>query len=437
MFYIDKNTELTLDNIKSYINAFKINEYPRLKKLDNYYLNKNDKIRLRTFEDETKPNNKVSHSFAQYITTTNVAMLLGNPVSYKSEENIEVYQDILDKADEQDINNSLAKDASKFGYGIQLMYLNEDLDINFAVLNPLQTVLIYSNDIKPKVLYAINFWTNKDIIKNTDVEYIRVYSKEVTRTYKENVLIEDEANQFNDIPIFIYKNNDDMLGDYELVISLIDAYDFLESDSINESDYFNNCYFHVKTELPMDSDLREELITELKGMKENRTIINPDDVGFITKPIIENEVEKVRLVQDIHKLAYVPDMSDKEFANNVSGVAMKYKLLLTLFNIKNKQAKFEQAINERNKVLFEMMKYRMMKVPEYVDIVFNVSLPVNDLEIAQMINQLSGKLSNQTSIGQLSFVKDPAYEMELKKKEDEINSFEVDLNKEDDKDEEN
>ena len=50
---------------------------------------------------------------------------------------------------------------------------------------------------------------------------------------------------------------------------------------------------------------------------------------WLVKPSSESDTEVLRLSlkEDIHKLSFVPDMSDKEFAGNASGVAMRFKLL--------------------------------------------------------------------------------------------------------------
>ena len=40
-----------------------------------------------------------------------------------------------------------------------------------------------------------------------------------------------------------------------------------------------------------------------------------------------NEILRASLAQDIHKLSLVPDLSEKSFAGNLSGIALKYRLL--------------------------------------------------------------------------------------------------------------
>lgn len=405
MYYINKDTELTYSEIQSYISKFMTSEFPRLAKLDRYYNNDND-INRRMFEDTSKPNNKISHSFAEYITETNVAMFVGTPITYISKDNIEDYLNVLDIANEQDINVDLATNCSKYGYAIQLIYLDENADIKLATLNNKQCVLIFSDDISQKLLYCIRFWKTisaDDVITN----WTEVYSAYDIKTYKNDILVNTQDNIFIDIPIVVYKNNTELKGDYENVISLIDEYDLLTSDTANEQDYFNNCYLYLNTD-NVDSD-------DIANMKESRVLFGENlNPTFVLKngESTNTEQEKTRLVSDIHKLSFTPDMSDDNFANNVSGVAMKYKLIGVLNKIQNKQRKFKNAIRERNRLLFDIMNVKSLSVPSYVDVVFTTNLPENELETAQMINLLRGLVSDETLLAQLPFVEDTAWELE-------------------------
>ena len=405
MYYINKDTELTYNEVQFYISKFMTSEFPTLAKLDRYYNNDND-INRRMFEDTSKPNNKISHSFAEYITETNVAMFVGTPITYISKDDIEDYLNVLDIANEQDINVDLATNCSKYGYAIQLIYLDENADIKLATLNNKQCVLIFSDDISQKLLYCIRFWKTisaDDIITN----WVEVYSAYDIKTYKNDILINTQDNIFIDIPIVVYKNNTELKGDYENVISLIDEYDLLTSDTANEQDYFNNCYLYLNTD-NVDSD-------DIANMKESRVLFGENlNPTFVLKngEATNTEQEKTRLVSDIHKLSFTPDMSDDNFANNVSGVAMKYKLIGVLNKIQNKQRKFKNAIRQRNRLLFDIMNIKSLSTPSYVDVIFTTNLPENELETAQMINLLRGLVSDETLLAQLPFVEDTAWELE-------------------------
>jgi hypothetical protein len=56
-----------------------------------------------------------------------------------------------------------------------------------------------------------------------------------------------------------------------------------------------------------------------------------------------------------------------------------------------------------------------------VDIVFTLSLPINEQEIVQMVTQLQGLVDDQTLLSQLWFIKDPAEALENIKAQKEEN----------------
>jgi SPP1 family phage portal protein len=229
---------------------------------------------------------------------------------------------------------------------------------------------------------------------------------------------EDKTHNFNLVPISIFKNNDEMLGDFELVTDLIDFYDRLESDTANAFDYYNDCYMvFTGANLPED----------LETMKENRLIEMPAEstVSFLTKNAIDTEQEnaKNRIVNDIHKYSRVPNMSDENFANNVSGVAMKYKLL-GLENVCSiKERKFKKGLQNRLWLISNILNLKTGTSLQDIQITFKRNIPQNEQEISTMINSLRGLLSTETLISQLSFVEDAKAELEKLQEEQALNSY--------------
>jgi SPP1 family phage portal protein len=123
---------------------------------------------------------------------------------------------------------------------------------------------------------------------------------------------------------------------------------------------------------------------------------------------------------DIHKFSCVPDLSDESFGNNLSGVAIKYKLMGFEQQVRNKERYIASSLKKRFALYNNYLSIKgiMQNVPVHrVDIVFTRNLPVNNLETAQMINYLNELVTRETLLGQLDFVGDPKEEAELAKKE--------------------
>ena len=91
------------------------------------------------------------------------------------------------------------------------------------------------------------------------------------------------------------------------------------------------------------------------------------------------------------------DLSDKDFAGNSSGVAIRYKLLGLDQNTAIKERYFKKGLTQRLEIYMNYLEFtnKMKHVPLHeIDIVFNRNLPVNELEISQMITNLDGKVDD-------------------------------------------
>jgi SPP1 family phage portal protein len=153
-------------------------------------------------------------------------------------------------------------------------------------------------------------------------------------------MLETYPHYFGMVPIAIYKNNEEETGDFENVISLIDAYDKLESDSLNDFEYFVDAYLALYGFTAEEEDIRD--------MKERRVLLMDEGTSaeWLTKDTSDSHIENIknRIDADIHKFAKCPNMADQEFASNASGVAIKYKLLGTENKISIKERKFKRGL---------------------------------------------------------------------------------------------
>lgn len=114
------------------------------------------------------------------------------------------------------------------------------------------------------------------------------------------------------------------------------------------------------------------------------------------------------LKSDIHKLCLVPDLTDEQFAGNVSGVAMRFKLLGLEQLTKIKERWFREGLRTRLRLFcaFLARKGTAALNAEKVQITFSRSLPVNDLEIAQTLATYQGMVPEKLLLAQVPFVED-------------------------------
>ena len=117
------------------------------------------------------------------------------------------------------------------------------------------------------------------------------------------------------------------------------------------------------------------------------------------------------LVREMHKMTLTVDMSDEHFAGNASGQALKLKLLTMDLLVKNKMRQMERGLKERLALYNHWLCVKGVMEPvgvEDVDVVFTVNLPINEAERVELVTRLRGMVDDQTLLGQLWFIQDPA-----------------------------
>ena len=415
--------ELTEKVIKRIIETHRSSVLPRLQNLEKYY-NANNAIKNRVMSDPSKPNNKIANAYASYITDTLVGYFIGEPITYTSNDNV-LLQDlnmILEYNDEADENAELAKNASIYGVAYEMLYLSEDDKmIRFKALNPKEVIPIFDKTVEQNLLAVLRYYDDYDYVEDNTYTIVEVIDNKMVRRYKLDTglsLLEEYPHYFSMVPVAIFKNNEEESGDFEQVISLIDAYDKMESDSLNDFEYFVDAYLALYGFTADAEDVAQ--------MKENRVLLMDEGTSaeWLVKQTSDAYVEnmKNRLDKDIHKFAKCPNMSDQEFASNASGIAIKFKLLGTENLVSIKERKFKRGLQQRlelmsmiNSVLGEGFDWRA------IDIIFTRNIPSNDTDIANMVNTLKDIVSEETLLAQIPFVEDVQTELEKVKKEREEN----------------
>lgn len=416
--------EIDTNTISNLIDFHKTYMLPRYKKLKRYYKLHHD-IEDRTMEEATKPNNKLIHDYPGYIVNMATGYFLGKPVAYSSKSNNNDYlntlQKIFDYNDESDENAEIEKTCSIQGEAFEIMFQDENANTRFIQVPNEQIIVVYDTTLDPKIKVAVRYYNIVDQNNNTTTK-VEVYTKNKISYYTLQggltyVLDSEVEHYFGEVPIIHYINNAEQIGDFERVITLIDAYDKQQSNTQNDFDYFTDAYLLL-------INLSETDDEDVKDMKNNRVmkVDEGGDARWLIKDINDTALEnyKNRLNKDIHKFSNIPDLSDEAFAGDLSGVAIRFKLFCLEQIASMKERKFKKALQRRIKLITNILN---IKGGNYdytdIDMSFTRNIPANTTELVNMVTQLKGTLSEQTLIAQIPFVTDPQAELEKVKKEQE------------------
>lgn len=423
MYTLKRGTALTATIVNAIID-YNESLAGRYEKLDNYYMGNHTGINERTKEREELSNNKIVVNTAKYITDINVGFLLGNPVEYQASNNhdIEAVTDEYKKQTINDLDTELATSCSIMGHTLEYIYANEDAEPRSTEVDKRSGIMVYDTTVEHKELYGVIYrpiyqgekLLYHEVVVADDKEVVtyNCYSKRLNEVSR-------KPHNFKDVPMVEYRNNSRYIGDFEPVISLIDAYNMLQSDRLNDKEQLVDAILAF-----YGVEFDEKQKGELKQGRMVSGIPKDAKIEYIYKTLQEADVDVLRktLEQDIHKVSMTPNMSDDNFVGNSSGVAIEYKLLAFEQHIKNKERYMEKGLMRRFKLYnnFLVTKSKMKEVPIHeVDAIFKRNLPKNDLETSQMINNLDGKVDDATLISRLSFIKDADDIIEQLKKQEE------------------
>ena len=413
---------LSIERIQRELKTWDIS---RLQHLKDYYDGKHD-ILSRTM-DAGKPNNKLVHNYPSYIVDVFQGYFIGNPVVYSGDEKtLEAVQDILNYNDEQDENSEIARQAGIFGRGGEVLYVDEQGKIRFRYCDPLSLKIIYDNSIDPKIIGAIRKYSIEDDAGNT-TEFADVYDDMEVVTYKVDGWIETSREQtfFMDVPVVDYMNNSDLKGDFEGVISLVDAYNLSRSNKTNDLEYFTDAYLYLIGMMGTDTD-------DIADMKSNRTLLFNEltggqlPAGFLVKPSnVEEAKEQIaQLNEDIHKFSKAVDLSDENFANGQSGIAMEWKLFIMDQITANKERKFKKGLQRRLELICNYLNFRGASF-NYLDITmkFERNKPIDVQTNVATALQLNGFVSKETALSALPSSIVPDVNAEIEKLADEADQY--------------
>ena len=342
------------------------------------------------------PNNRIAHPIARYIANTTSGYLIGNPVSYSTKEEnavLPVLMDIFNRISITSIDAENARNAAIYGRGIEYVYVDSQGQINISALNPETAFVVYDDTHENNPLFGVYYIPHLDEEGAADgfnawimgAEYIRqVFATDAGFTTLSDVAI--TQHYFGNVPLVEYWNSNEEKGDFECVVSLIDAYDKLESDRVNDKEQFVDALL-VLTGCTLDVD--EQGRTPGQQLREDKALTLPDSQAsaqYLTNSLHESDIDILRkaLCDDIHKYAMVPNLSDENFASNSSGVAMRYKLLGLEYLTGIKEQWFKEGLRMRLKLILHFMSLagRQLDVND-IEITMKRSMPNNLQEIVQ------------------------------------------------------
>lgn len=415
MFYFDMDEVIDEDFITKIVNKFNLEMVGHYQMLDRYYEVKNDGIAKR-FMKGKKPDNKLFHGFARYITNMATSYFVGRPIEYLIEDE-EYKKELLPYLDDAyNFDYEISKEASKKGIAYELLYITEKSELRSRQYGAEEIIPIYSASpdeflngfIKLSAIYNLDGYLKKEraaVYDKTDI-----YDFERSTGNGRFSLVDIRKHYLNDVPLIVYWNTQEMNSDYEGVISLIDAYDRAESNTANDMDYFTDAYLLIKGAEGglVDEDGEDILLSDSDEALKNKRIMYLDEKGdakFLEKDGDNSSIEefKNRVFKDIFFVSQVPALTDESFAGDLSGIAIKYKLIGLEQLAIMKENRMRLAKAKKISMITDWINWKKSKNYDASTVKqkYTRNFTENVSEIIDNVTKLTGVVSKRTQLDML------------------------------------
>ena len=361
------------------------------KKLYNRYMNILDSIpifsrtpRFVQLDENGIPtqniiNNKINNDFFSEIVDFKVGYFAGKPIKYSYSnatesieatggiENVDIARksltDFVTRNNMYDVDMETTKYASICGYSGRLFYHDLDGNERVCAVAPYETIVLSDKSLyEPE--YAIRYYETENINGRSylvaefyDSNSISIYEGQLSNL----VLKNQKLNMYDFCPLQIIPNNNEMIGDAEKVLALIDAYDRVVSDSSNQIEgqiHSKEVYENVNITAEEIAKSNYTGAIQFYNGQGNAKVYKLE--SNINDSFVQHHLERLR--DNIYRFSKTPRLDDQNFGST-SGVSLKYKLI----SLEAKCGMFQAKLNSANTYMFKLLASGWGKKQLHVD----------------------------------------------------------------------
>ena len=298
-------------------------------------------------------NNKLSINIAWSIVRNSVGYFLGEPIQYTAKD--EAYADVItklnsymDSEDKSCEDMNVGDSASITGRGFRLVATDkreyaDEAPFEIPSLNSEDTEVIYSTSAGREPMLA---FTHAPILSDSGTEsgtkwtvYDKVYQYIYavqgsfgTKIQGKDLVEGPKAHFLGDVPIVEYPNNEWRIGDFEIVLTILDAIDRLNSDRVNDVEQIVNAILvfqglHLRTK---EDNANTTGQSDFDKLKETMTLEFPSTDGtnakvyYVSSNLDQSQAETLQetLMNYIYAITGIPDRKQKSGGTGDTGQAV-------------------------------------------------------------------------------------------------------------------
>lgn len=267
--------------------------------------------------------NKVVENHAWEIVRFKNSQTYGEPVQYISISEDESIGKVIDRLNQlakaagkrqKDINSGEWTSAVGTGYKA-IQFVEGDIPFRITAPTPMNTFVIYSRQTEEAIMSVQELHDEKDI------QYYQCFTPSMEYRIQNGKITLERVHAFGGIPIIEYPNNQDRISDVELVISMLDAINNMQSNRMDAVEQFVQSWVKF-----VNCEVDQEQFQKMKMMgalvvKSNNGDKNKADVDIMTQELnqTETQVAKEDLWRNILFISAIPQMESQNSGGDTQG----------------------------------------------------------------------------------------------------------------------
>ena len=366
--------EITKQNISKVLaDAFEIHNknVVEIKYLQEYERGKQP-ILDRIKEVRPEINNKIVENHAAEITAFKVGYVFGSPITFVQRASVDangkngetddkklaILNEMMFEEGKAAQDQILGKDISVCGVGYRIVLpkkVKEGMSaFSILRLNPTNAFVVKFNDIYKKSALGVSYVQLKDDSYRVGAYSDKEYFELEGRDFSSLKVIGVKSNRVG-IPIIEYKNDDERMGCFERVISLLDALNEATSDRLNGLAQFiqsilwmNNC------------EIDSEQIKELKdkgGILTKSEPGNPASIEYLNSALDQAQTQTLidYLYEQVLQIAGVPGREQSTGGNTGQAIMLSNGWQIAETHARGVEQTFTQSEREMLKVILKIL----------------------------------------------------------------------------------
>lgn len=267
--------------------------------------------------------NHIVENHAWEIVRFKNSQTYGEPVQYISVSKDEKVAEAIDRLNQvakaagkrlKDINSGEWTSTVGTGYKA-IQFVDGDIPFRITAPTPMNTFVVYSRLTEEPIMSVQEFKDEKGI------QYYQCFTPSMEYKVQSGKVVYERIHAFGGIPIIEYPNNQDRISDVELVISMLDAINNMQSNRMDAIEQFVQSWVKF-----INCEVDEEQFQKMKMMgalvvKSNNGDKNKADVDIMTQELnqSESQVSKEDLWRNILFISAIPQMESQNSGGDTQG----------------------------------------------------------------------------------------------------------------------